>query len=205
MAAYKHSWIYIWALLQFTLKPILRGKGALSLLLLSCRNGVWWSPHGHQSLHVRGHTIHCLCCIAPWHFIPWTGWCSVLAQAKWSLCCLLGKVNWKKNSEVVFPAPSLKLHTNFWGFIRSLGVSIFISVCGRLLWGRWIVAASSSCFCLRSIHSAPICRAVRGQSRLRNALPPGYQHGQLHVVLEQGEGSKPALMVWDPATQPASA
>lgn len=150
----------------------------------------WSSEPSCERSH---HSLSLLYCSLAFHSLDWVVLSVSPSQIEFVLP--IGEGQLEKNSEVVFPAPSLKLHTNFRGFIRSLGVSIFISVCGRLLWGRWIVAASSSCFCLRSIHSAPICRAVRGQSRLRNALPPGCQHGQLHVVLEQGEGSKPALMV----------
>lgn len=98
----------------------------------------WSSEPSCERSH---HSLFLLCCSLAFHSLDWVVFSVSTSQ---SLCCLVGKVNWKKKkkkSQVVFPAPSVKLHTNFGGFVGSFGVSIFISVCGRLLWGSLVGAS----------------------------------------------------------------
>lgn len=136
---------------------------------------------------MRGHTTHCFCCVAPWHFIPWTEWCSVLAQARVCVAYWGRSTGKKKSHRWFFELLQLSCIQILEGLLDpSVFPYLFQSVVG--CYGE----APG-----RSIHSAPICKAVRGQSTLGNALPPGCQHSLLHnqSMLGLGEGDKPALTV----------
>lgn len=117
-----------------TFRPNLtRGLCSVSTVASECSTAA--TSHNPQCL-CRSHcSLSLLCCFLLFSSLGWL----VLGTRP----STVGEGLWEKIPEVIFPAPLVELLQRFWGFIRSLDVSLFVLIYSWLIWGVLVAGLCS--------------------------------------------------------------